>query len=118
MALPTVRHGASVALYPLTQSDAFVTVVQQFCDDSEQRWLTQAAGLAKFALTYNNINSDDVNALLAFWRTEGGPTWTWDATIGGTTYHNMYFLGDSFELTEPGPGLFKLVLSCAQELHS
>jgi hypothetical protein len=115
MTFPTVRNGAGVALYPMTRSRVFVTTVQQFCDDSEQRWLSRAAGLAKFKLQYRNLNADDVNALLAFWRwARGAFDGTWSITVAGVTYSNMYFTDDNFAVQEVCSGLFDLTLACAQ----
>ena len=115
MTFPTVRNGAGVALYPLTRSRRYVTTVQQFCDDSEQRWLSQASGLAQFKLEYHNLNGDDVNALLAFWRAaRGSVDWTWSIVLAGTTYLNLYFTDDNFALQEIASGMFDLSLACAQ----
>jgi hypothetical protein len=115
MDFPTVRYGAGVALYPTTRTRVFVTTVQQFCDDSEQRWLSQANGLARFKLEYHNLNADDVNAVLAFWRAQRGAfNKTWDITVAGVSYSNMYFLDDNFALQEVCSGMFDLTLACAQ----
>ena len=114
MIFPTIRNGAT-ALYPLSRSRSFVTTVKQFCDDSEQRWVSQSYGLAVFKLQYTNILACDVNALLAFWRTAKG-SWdsTWSIVLSGVTYANMYFTDDNFSLQEVGPGLFNLTLACSQ----
>ena len=113
-ALPAVRNGVA-ALYPLSRSRAFVTTVKQFCDDTEQRWVSQGAGLALFKLQYTKILAPDVNALLAFWRTaRGAYDATWSVDLAGVTYNNMYFTDDNFALTEVGPGLFSVTLACAQ----
>jgi hypothetical protein len=115
MTFPTVRSGAGVALYPLTRSRAYVTTVLQFCDDSEQRWLSQANGLARFKLEYHNLNADDVNALLAFWRAQRGALdGTWTITVAGVTYAHMYFTDDNFVFQEVCSGMFDLTLACAQ----
>ena len=112
--LPTVRSG-SAALYPLSRSRAFVTTVKQFCDDSEQRWVSQGAGLARFKLQYTKIQAADVSALLDFWRAARGSfDSTWSFALGGVTYSNLYFTSDTFALEEAGPGLFNLTLACAQ----
>jgi hypothetical protein len=113
-ALPTVRSGVA-ALYPLTRSVGFLTTVKEFCDDSEQRWGSQLAGLAKFRLQYEKLRAPDVNALLAFWNAQKGAyDATWSFTIEGVTYSNMFFAGDAFKLTETAPGSFSLSLDCAQ----
>jgi len=113
-ALPTVRQGVA-ALYPLSRSVAFVTTVMAFCDDSEQRWTSQGAGIARFKLTYTKIEAPDVNALLAFWRAARGAfDSTWTVILNGVTYANMYFTDDTYALQEVGPGLFSLTLNCAQ----
>jgi hypothetical protein len=99
----------------MTRSRAYVTTVQQFCDDSEQRWLSQSNGLARFRLEYRNLNTDDVDALLAFWRAQRGAfDGTWSITVAGVTYAHMYFADDNFALQEVCSGLFDLTLACAQ----
>jgi hypothetical protein len=115
MDFPAVRNGAGVALYPLTRSRTYVTTVQQFCDDSEQRWLSQSSGLARFKLEYHNLDAGDVNALLAFWRAQRGAfDRTWSITVAGLTYSHMYFTDDNFALQEVCSGRFDLTLACAQ----
>jgi hypothetical protein len=115
MTFPTVRYGAGVALYPVTRSRVYSTTVQQFCDDSEQRWVSQANGLTRFKLEYRNLNADDVNAVLAFWRAQRGAfDKTWTITVAGVTYSHMYFLDDNFALREVSAGMFDLTLACAQ----
>jgi hypothetical protein len=111
---PTVRNGAA-ALYPVARSNVFATTVKQFCDDSEQRWVSQGAGLAAFKLTYTKIMAHDVDALLTFWRSmKAAFDSTWSIALDGTTYANMYFTDDNFVLQEVAHGLFDLTLACAE----
>jgi hypothetical protein len=113
--LPTVRRG-SMALYPLQYEDSFLTKIQKFCDDTEQRWLIRN-NFASFTLTYNRITAYDVNNLLSFWNLmKGSFDSTWSMTIAETTYPNMHFVGDTFTAVEVAPGLFNLSLSCVQQL--
>lgn len=110
---PTPFDGI-VTLYPLTEIDRRPTAILQFSDFSEQRW-RRCSGLARFLLTLERITYSEASAIKTFFDSvKGGFDNTWDIAIGGTTFHNMAFETDIFELRESERGIYSLRLPCRQ----
>lgn len=61
----------SFAMYPATISGRFTTRVNQFLDDSEQRW-TVADSLREFELQYSQVNGYDMSLMAKFFNTQKG----------------------------------------------
>lgn len=110
---PTVFGGA-VTLYPLTVTNRRPVAVIQFADLSEQRW-KRCAGTKAFRLRFSQINWSEANQILTFFDSvKGGFDSTWSITINGTTYNNMVFDGDTYELKETERGIYTIELACHQ----
>ena len=114
LALPTVRSGA-VALYPVTRGVNYKTGVAQFCDDTEQRWVSNLQ-TADFTLEYDNLNGYDLSALVQFFRSAQGKfNETVTFTINGNTYNNLMLMADTLAWAESKqPELYTLKVSLKQ----
>lgn len=116
---PTLSCGSPV-LYPLARSINFLTTVNVFLDDSQQRW-REHTRLESFDLTFNNLKLADLNLILAFWRSMRGPDHTdWQITIDGVTYLNCTFAEDSLSYSEADeyPELYSLQVSARQAVQA
>jgi hypothetical protein len=116
---PTLSCGSPV-LYPLSRTISFLTNVNTFLNDTQQRW-RQHAQLSSFDMVWNHLKLVDLNAILTFWRSMRGPDHTdWQITIDGVVYTNCTFVDDSLTYTEEDayPELYSLQLSARQVLQS
>lgn len=95
---PTLSFG-QVCQYPVTKTLVIPSDVARWSNDTERRYAT-GGSYYEWELSYDKLSSADMNALATFFNArKGGLDTTWDFPFDGTTYHNCYFLQDSFQVT-------------------
>lgn len=94
----------SLMMYPATTSEAFVTRVLRFDNDSEQTW-SVAGALKSVKIDYSNVNGYDFGLIADFFRTQKGRysnstlSNTFSMTILGEVWNYCVFDQDSLEKT-------------------
>jgi hypothetical protein len=111
--------GNALAQYPAGFSHAVVTTVNQFLDDSEQRWVSRAE-LLTLVLKYHGLNGYDMGLIRDFFdQMTGGyvdeaMVNTFTMTIDNVTYDWMTFVGDGLESVVKTGEFYSLSLTMRQ----
>lgn len=103
-------------MVPAVITQRRTTVIQKFCDNTEQRFATgNAFGLGVFTLSYTGINGYDLSVFRQFFNSvKGRFDATWTLTINGVMYTNCAFAHDTFAVLEAAPNIFNLTLAVVQ----
>lgn len=110
---PTLRCGSTV-LNPLVRTTRVPTTILKFEGGQEQRF-RKAAPLEAFKLSHTGITKTEVANIRTFYEACKGPfDQTWDISIGGTTYSNMYFEGEPLRVEEQSNGKYSVSISIGQ----
>lgn len=115
---PTVS-ASMLAMYPATLRYSYVTRVNQFVNDSEQRWVSRKS-LFSAVLEYHSVNGYDLSLVRAFFNTMLGKasssdlTHTFSINVLGTTYSYCVFDQDELAVQEEPGNKYSFSLSLLQ----
>lgn len=112
-----ILAGGQAVKYPLTRTVTFLSSVNRFLNDQEQRWVSGTRREA-FRLGFVAIPWTELSQILAFWNTMRGPAaGNWSLLVGSTTYTNCCFLGEDLQWSEANPGVYDLTLGVQQTVQ-
>lgn len=110
---PTISFGRA-AMYPLTRTSRQRTTVLLFVGDQEQRWVSQKP-VQQWQLVFTDVDGYSISVLREFWAGQGGAsTSEFDLALGGTTYHHLVFVDDSFRITQNKANRFTVTMNVRQ----
>lgn len=95
---PVLKTGA-VAQYPLSRGVRFSTQAVRFMDGSQQKFRLIGVGLRKWTLKLDELDEQELGAIIAFVEQQGSATFTFNDPTTGVAVANCMISGEQFDAT-------------------
>src|ERR1700722_17745494 len=95
---PILKTGAP-AQYPLDRGVRYATQAVRFMDGSRQRFRLYGTGLRKWTLKLDELDEQELGAVIAFVEQQGSATFTFTDPTTGVAVPNCIISGQQFDAT-------------------